>query len=310
MTEMGTLIGKSSAVAPGTCGELAQGMLDGVTFLVTCPIDLYATANVELLKGDGNVVAPMSSPKAMRAVRLTLEYLGLADRTDARLYLDSPLPRGKGMASSTADVVASVAATANAANIPISKEEIAQIALKIEPSDGVMFSGIAQFDHRQGSLAQELGDPPPMQVVVLDFGGTVDTLRFNGLDVTKALASSEGVLREAVNMISRGIAEYDVEMIGAGSTMSARANQAILRKPQLEEVIALASEAGAAGVNVAHSGTVIGMLFEDDDDLAQRAVSLAWQKLPGLEAVLHHRVIGGGVATRQGRHPIREVMRI
>jgi L-threonine kinase len=295
MTDTQTTLATSSAVAPGTCGELAQGMLDGVTFLLTCPIDLYATATVEWREGDGKISAPSASSKAALALQYTLEFLGIGDRLDAKLYLKSPLPRGKGMASSTADVAATVVATAIAAGRPVSDDVIAEIALRIEPSDGLMYSGITRFDHRLGSYAQKLGDPPPMRVVILDFGGTVDTLQFNNVDVSASLISSEEVLREAVELISQGIQESDVEKIGRGSTMSARANQAILYKPQLENAIALASEIGAAGVNVAHSGTVIGMLVEDDDMQVRRAASLAWERLAGLKSVRCQRVIGGGV---------------
>jgi len=280
-------------------------MLDGVTFLMTCPIDLYATATVELAGGGGKISAPLASSKAALALQYTLEFLGLANRLDAKLYLESPLPQGKGMASSTADVAATVVATANAAGRPVSDDEIAEIALRIEPSDGLMYSGIARFDHRLGSYAQKLGDPPPMQVVILDFGGTVDTLQFNNVDVSASLISSEGVMREAVELISQGIRESDVEKIGRGSTLSARANQAILHKPQLEKAIVLASEIGAAGVNVAHSGTVIGMLFEDDDTQVQRAALLARERLAGLKSVRCQRVIGGGVAAIATREVLR-----
>ncbi len=305
MTDMPTYLVTSSAVAPGTCGELAQGMLDGVTFLLTCPIDLYATATVELGEGEGKISAPSASSKAALALQYTLEFLSLGDRLDAKLYLESPLPRGKGMASSTADVAATVVATANAAGRPMSDDEIAEIALRIEPSDGLMYSGITRFDHRFGSHTQELGDPPPMQVVILDFGGTVDTLQFNDVDVSASLLNSEKALREAVELISQGIQECDVEKIGTGSTLSARANQAILYKPQLESAIALASETGAAGVNVAHSGTVIGMLFEDDDMRVRCAASLAWERMAGLKSVRCQRIIGGGVAAIATREVLR-----
>ena len=280
-------------------------MLDGVTFLLTCPIDLYATATVELREGDGKISAPSDSSKAALALQYTLEFLGLGDRLDAKLYLESPLPRGKGMASSTADVAATVVATAHAAGRPMNDDEIAEIALRIEPSDGLMYSGITRFDHRLGSHAQELGDPPPMQVVILDFGGTVDTLQFNDVDVSASLISSEEGLRGAVELIAQGIQESDVEKIGKGSTLSARANQAILYKPLLESAIALASETGAAGVNVAHSGTVIGMLFDDEEIRVRRAASLAWERLAGLKSVRCQRVIGGGVAVKATREVLR-----
>ena len=152
---------RATSSAPGTCGELAQGMLDGVVCMVTCPIDLRSTATVQLSPGDGVVQAPSDSPKAKLAVQATLTVLGEA-KTDARLHLDSPLPRGKGMASSTADVSAAIAATASAAGRELAPEQIAEIALAIEPSDGVMFPGIVLFDHRKGRVSRVLGPPPPM----------------------------------------------------------------------------------------------------------------------------------------------------
>ena len=97
------VIASGVASAPGTCGELAQGELGGTTVMVTCPIDMGSTATVELSDGTGCVDGPANAPKARRAVALTLEFLERRD-LDARLNLETSLPRAKGMASSTADV--------------------------------------------------------------------------------------------------------------------------------------------------------------------------------------------------------------
>ena len=286
---------KASASAPGTCGELAQGMLDGVLCMVTCPIDMRSTATVELSPGNGSIAAPENSPKASQAVLATLEYIGESS-ADARLRLDSRIPRGKGMASSTADVSAAIFATAAAAGRSLPPELIAEIALGIEPSDGVMFPQIVVFDHRQGRTASRLGQAPPMRVVVLDFGGVVDTLEFNSTEREEALRRLEPKMTEAVSLIETGIRRGDPFLIGKGATISSAANQEILFNPHLEAVIELSKEAGAAGVNVAHSGTVIGMLFPDDIVLVQEIAEVVKQRLAGLESVMHCRVTGGGVS--------------
>ena len=44
---------------------------------------------------------------------------------------------------------------------------------------------------------------------------------------------------------------------------SALANQDILFKPHLNEIINFAMNEGALTVNIAHSGTVIGIFFDD-----------------------------------------------
>ena len=83
--------------------------------------------------------------------------------------------------------------------------EIARIALLIEPSDGVMLPGIAKFDHRQGKVADTLGSPPPMRVVALDFGGSVDTLDFNSVNREDTLRRLQPTFEEALALITHGI---------------------------------------------------------------------------------------------------------
>ena len=289
-------------------------MLDGILCMVTCPIDMYSTATVELSSdpsispGDPAVIpgsptvipakagihGPPDSPKACRAARATLDYLG-ATGMGARLWLDSCLPRGKGMASSTADVSAAIVATAAAMGRELSPVQIAEIALGIEPSDGVMFPDIAVFDHRDGRIARSLGPPPPMRVLILDFGGSVDTLEFNRSDRDAALKELGPRMKEAVSLIEDGILRGDPLRIGRGATVSAQANQEMLFNPHLEPVIELSREVGAVGVNVAHSGTVIGMLFRDDSPLVEEAAAIARRQLPDLESALPCRIVGGGV---------------
>ena len=296
MTPMASIMNTAMARAPGSCGELAQGMLDGNYFLVSCPIDMYSTATVEISPGSGRVTAPPDAPKSRRAVELALARSGRHD-VDARLSLSSPIPRGKGMASSTADISAAIAATASAVRpgAEISPDEIASIALRIEPSDSVMLPGIALLDHKSGSTMRTLGAPPPMRVVVLDFGGNVDTLAFNGVNRDSALNRLEAQFSEALSLIEAGIRAGNPVAIGEGATLSAVANQQLLYKPQLDTVLHLAEEVGAVGVNAAHSGTVLGMLFEDDDSLAENAVSQAWNSLFGIRRIYNRRIVSGGV---------------
>ncbi len=170
---------------------MVQGMLDDDYYLVTCPIDYFSRVQVDLFSegspvvgptvGGPSVVGPEDSPKAVAAVSTTLAHLG-REELSARLAISNPIPRGKGMGSSSADVVAAIAATGLALDQELSPEAVGRLALMEEPTDGVMFPGIALFDHRQGRLMEELGPPPPMEIVALDFGGTVDTVEFNRED--------------------------------------------------------------------------------------------------------------------------------
>lgn len=287
-------LAQGSASAPGTCGELAQGVLDGVPVMVTCPIDLYSTAIVDLQEGTGQVDGPHGSPKTVRAVELTLAFLG-RDDLDARLHIRSDVPRSKGMASSTADIVAAVGATAAALNSEISIKDHAELALAVEPSDGVMLPGIALFDHMGGQIARSLGDPPDMRVLVLEFADALDTETFNAVERRAELQQLEASFRDALELITAGLVGDDAELIGRGATLSALSYQAVLPKPQLPEAVTLARDAGALGVNVAHSGTAIGLLFGRDSERIAWSSKAARERLSDLIAVHDRQLIGGGV---------------
>lgn len=290
----GARLGRASASAPGSCGELAQGMLEETLVMVTCPIDLFATATVEVSPGAGLVRGPSDSPKATRAVGLILERIGRTG-VNARLHLHSPIPRRKGMASSTADVAAAMGAAAAALNEEIPARQLAGLALAIEPSDGTMLPGVALFAHRSGRIARSLGNPPDMRVMVLEYPDQVDTEAFNRVDRRGVLRSQSKLFGEAVEWISAGLREGDASLIGRGATRNALAYQEVFPNPHLDPVLDLARRVGSVGVNVAHSGTVLGMLFLDDPDQLAWAARQARNTLSDLTATHLHRLIGGGV---------------
>ena len=96
----------ASVALPGTCGELVRGRIEGVPFLVSCPIDRWSVVEVQLSHGMG-WDAPPSRPKTAAAIQAAARYLGCSDRGGV-LRFRSELPRSKGYASSTADVAGAI----------------------------------------------------------------------------------------------------------------------------------------------------------------------------------------------------------
>ncbi len=284
---------KATVKVPGTCGELVQGTVKGVHFHVTCPIDIYSEAVVEMDGASAHYRFPPGRTKSLAAVKKTLDFLG-HEGASASLEIHSPLPLAKGMASSTADVAASIEATALALGKEISKSDIARVALSIEPTDGCFFPGIALFDHREGKLYESLGNPPPLDILVLDFGGEVDTMAFNRIDRSFLLRSLEPRFKEALAMARQGLKTGDTRLIGEAATLSSRTHQVVLFKPHLEAVIALAKETGAVGVNIAHSGTVIGVLLEKGKQEPEEIASFIRKHIPELQSIIPCSLISGG----------------
>ena len=287
-------IGRATVRAPGVCGELAQGMLEQHYFLVTCPIDFYARVTVELYENGAGIQSPDNCPKSLQALEATLDFLGRRC-LGARLTVSNPMPRSKGLGSSSADVAATIAATGLALGRELAPEQVAEIALTVEPTDGIMFPGITLVDHREGQIVESLGPPPPMEIVALDFGGTVDTLEFNRVDRRPLWQSLRKETDEALRLVRAGIAARDPVMVGRGASISAQASLSVLPKPRLSDVMAFAEEVGAVGVNVAHSGAIIGILLDARPRRGKSTYRQAQRAFPDAEEVHHFRLLGGGL---------------
>jgi len=249
----------------GTCGELAQGQFDsGEDFLITLPVDMWSEVQVTIDVISSKVrggLQPRDSQKTKTslAIRKALDYLGFPN-WGATFQSQSDLPEGKGMASSSADIVAACRAVSAALNLPLSAEEISRIAISIEPTDGVMYEGSVCYNHRAGNLLETLGKLPPANLLVLDFGNQVDTVAFNQIPKNYTAAELDKI-NQAHELVKTGIQMQDLAQIGLGATLSAEVNQRILPKPHFEKIIRIMREHNANGVCAAHSGTVLGLLF-------------------------------------------------
>ncbi|MGV9408375.1 GHMP family kinase ATP-binding protein [Nocardia sp. NPDC003693] len=257
----------------GSFGELLQGVTaeHDRHFLVTLPIRRGAAAVFEPNDGDV-VVVPEHKSKARRLAAAMVARSPLL--RGGRLILHSELPEGKGLASSTADLVATARAVADAERRVVTIGELEADLRAIEPSDGVMYPGSVAYFHREVRLLAELGTLPPLTIVAGDEGGAVDTVEFNRREryfSPEVKREYSTLLAELGTAVERG----DVKTIGSVSTRSAVLAARWRARPHLEATIEAARAAGALGVVVAHSGTTTGVLLADDDPCYSEKVAAA-----------------------------------
>ncbi|WP_159442873.1 GHMP family kinase ATP-binding protein [Selenihalanaerobacter shriftii] len=253
---------KATVKAPGTCGELVQGTIDNINFHVTCPINKYSYVTVELASHMQETICKQELPKTVQAVNKTLDYFGI-DNLKAIINVRSELITGKGMASSTADITAAILATVVALGEEISSEELTKLALSVEPTDGVFYDGIVLFDHVSGKLYRYLGQISGLSILMVDLGGKIDTLQFNSRNDLKELnKDNEPLTKQALKLIEEGINKQNLDLVGKGVTLSSKANQNILPKKNFNKFLSLTNLEGVLGLNVAHSGTLLGILYD------------------------------------------------
>lgn len=288
--------------SPGTCGEFIQGAIDGQSFLVTCPINRYSYAL-------SDVVFPLPhqycslQPKANDAKRLVEQFLGnkvslddllnkafimhqslTQDRhSNLSIYVRSDIVQGKGMASSSADIAVAAMATALALEKTLSLKELESICLALEPTDASFYPGTIQFDYINGQMSRSLGHCPPLKILIFDEGGIIDTICFNQQrDLQEKIKEKEPIIIEALHIFTKGLVEHDISLVGEAATLSAFANQRILYKPHLYEFHEIGLSFGSTGTIIAHSGTIMGLLFPTDSTAIYKCKQYVQQRLPAL----------------------------
>ncbi|MGO0862607.1 cobalamin biosynthesis protein, partial [Clostridioides difficile] len=104
------------------------------------------------------------------------------------------------------------------------------------------------------------------------------------------------IIKKSFALLEEGMKKDDLSLVGEACTLSSLADENIEKKEYLNEIIKISELYGAYGVNIAHSGTVIGILidkFMDDkkliDVLCECNINSVYNKIYTLD------IIDGGI---------------
>lgn len=250
-------------MAPGTCGELVQGVTSaGEHVNVACPIAVYATVEARLSPAAVTQVTGVGAERAkmVLAARRTLTFLQ-APPHEVHLTHASDLEVGKGLGSSTADITATVRAVAAGLARSVDPQQIAAIATSVEASDGTMFPGINAMTRDTGRVVRRFDGAPAFIVAMVVPPTTIDT---DAVEVCgrAGLAAEYDAMLDRLELAARA---GDARAFAVEATRSASMNQALLSNANHDRLVSMMPGTGALGVVVGHTGTVAGLLFPADD---------------------------------------------
>ncbi|MEJ2045550.1 MAG: hypothetical protein P8X74_15430 [Reinekea sp.] len=271
--------------APCHHGELLQGIFEESngkeTLGLVTLLHSSAKAKATFIPDPDSLsltVSPTYKLKALSSVKLTLQELGLPDM-GGHLICASCISEELGLGSSTADVVAAARAVCDANQRTLSRETLARIAVCAEvASDPIMFeSSTVLFAQREGHIIEEMGPLiPAMSLLSFTLGEPIRTCDYRAPQYSwedlQQFKPLRGLLRFA-------LANYDLATIARVSTHSALINQKHVPKPKFDAVLSIAEQGGALGVQIAHSGNIVGMMFSPDDHNLLERVSLCQGRL-------------------------------
>jgi uncharacterized protein involved in propanediol utilization len=208
-------------------------------------------------------VLPTWKAKAERAARSSLAFIGAP--IAGRLEVECSVATGVGLGSSTCDVVAAIRAVCDAYDVRLDVADVARLAIEAERAvDPIMFEGeVVLFAQRQGRVLESLGSwVPPFTVLSVDTdvdGAGIDTL---ALPAPAYTAADVNLFASLVARAREAFRRRDPGAIAAVATESAMLNQRFLPMRKFSEIRAFAREHRALGVQISHSGTVAGVLFD------------------------------------------------
>ncbi|GAB2579605.1 hypothetical protein GCM10027168_10590 [Streptomyces capparidis] len=251
----------ASGACHGTLGELYQGPLapgpDPDIALVSFPVDRHSW--VHFTPGPDPVTAPPLGWKASTAAGLFLDRFGLS-LPSGRWSTHSELLVGVGMASSTADVVATLRCLFRVFSLPYDQDAVLGVLAAIERADSVFLDEFALHLSARHRVVRRLGTGIGFHTAYVAEPGTVDTQ-----------AVTEGLLRHyrrrgqeyerCLTDLLKGFESGDRAVVARAATASAVLSQEVLPKETFEDLLAHREEFGADGVFVAHTGSLIGYLF-------------------------------------------------
>lgn len=244
------VLGEARASVPATCGELLQGVDAEGPVLVSLPVDLWGTVQVQLTDDEGVVSVTPCLPHARAALGLALDRA--AWRGGATVRLGSEIPHARGMGSSTADVAGVIAGVAAAAGVELSPQELVALMTRVEPSDSSPLCGLWAIDHVGGRRAQRLATmPAEWWLAVVDSGVPVRTVDVHaGCGPGPSLPA--GVLR--------GTDWQDPVALARVASESAMRSQERLPHPAFNTMRSVGRRLGALGLCSAHSGSLCGLI--------------------------------------------------
>ncbi|MDK2897139.1 MAG: L-threonine kinase [Candidatus Atribacteria bacterium] len=285
------------AICPGSAGELIEGIWEEKEVLISLTINRVSEMEVEI---ENEFIARTSAsplPKSQKALEIALRDWGfphLVSRIGFRRLRS--LPEGKGLSSSTADIAALLGALSSLVDHPLTEEEIARVALQVEPTDSTFFRGLCLFGHMDGGVIVRLPLPHYLGVVVVELPGTVLTHTVDREKFRRNWLFHRREIEEAYRLVERGLEEEDVNLLGRAASLSAQVMQEVEREPLFPRLLEIAEAAGAVGVNRAHTGRAFGVLFDPRVYSSQQMLERIRAGLAGEKVELWSaRVISGGV---------------
>ncbi|MEU4883530.1 hypothetical protein AB0G19_24150 [Streptomyces althioticus] len=227
--------------------------------VVSFPVDRHSWVYFTPRTTAGPPRPPALGEKSATAARLFLDHYGFAlPPGDWRTH--SELPVGVGMASSTADIVATLRCLFRVFSLPYDTDVVLGVLTDIERADSVFLDEFALYLSGRHRVVRRLGQDIGFHTAYVTEPGTVDTSAVTPLLLDHYRRRGEEYHRCLTDLL-KGFDSGDPAAVARAATTSAALSQEVLPKATFSSLQAHRERFGADGVFVAHTGCLAGYLF-------------------------------------------------
>jgi len=196
-----------------------------------------------------------------------LNVLGMTRGAQITIEFTRNIPIGKGLSSSTADMLAVVRAFQEVFGVLVTETFISRLFAQIEPHDALHYPMSVAYNHRQGNLLNKLGYIPNFNIIAVDAGGELSTVEYN-----KHLNFSQEILGEYDQLYQNlllAFTQKDDREIARCAKRSAELHVKRTGNRFLDNILKKTAEFDILGILATHSGTCAGLLLSGDAPEAQ-----------------------------------------
>lgn len=263
--------GKSHA----SFGEILQGRLpQEEDFLVTLPIDMWSICNLTCIKRHGPLVINCEYSKSSSVAKRLLDKLRILFGYEITISFSRNIPVGKGLSSSTADMLSTIRAMQEVFGFLLREMTISEIFAEIEPHDGLMYKSCVVYNHRKGRLIKDLVYIPEYWIIAIDFGGEINTIEYN--EVVTFDGAMLKTYSDLLTDLDDAFIAKDELRIAHVASRSSELHLTIHRWEEKLAVFKATAEFNPIGIVNTHSGTCLGLIYprkkatREISDLAER----------------------------------------
>ncbi|NFN87143.1 kinase [Clostridium sporogenes] len=251
-----------TAKYPGSFGEILQGNLGEKPVLVSSPINLYTYVRLFESKNKKKFHRNIKANKFIQNILTDWKYEDYINTI--HVEINSKIPRGKGLASSTADLCATYKCLTKLFKKDYSIKELQKHCLIIEPTDGIIFNEFTLFDYKKGSIKERLGSYIKFYILVLQGNRIINTIDFNNKNLKK-MTSIEDLIPD----LKESIEKRNIKNISEISEESIKRNFNRLPYDYFNMVDKYKNTTGGLGIVGCHSGDALGIVYDNKEDLLQ-----------------------------------------